>query len=103
MLKAVFRMKNSFLLAIIVLGIVSYKKVCLTYAESGRYGIVVESSFCQDLNDKRCFFIADDQFLNKQKFLFEILRNIYQPLEFEEYIPFSKAWIEDASKYKVNG
>ncbi|EAT33747.1 AAEL013990-PA [Aedes aegypti] len=80
MFKAVFRMKNSVLLAIIVLGIVSYKKVCLTYAESGRY--------------------ADDQFLNKQKFLFEILRNIYQPLEFEEYIPFSKAWIEDASKYK---
>nr|XP_029724541.1 hexamerin-1.1-like [Aedes albopictus] len=78
-------MKRKYLynLAVIVVGVLcvaSNKQKYQVYAEDSAY--------------------ADDQFLNKQKFIFEILRNIYQPLEFEEYLPFTKSWIEDASKYK---
>ncbi|XP_058465153.1 hexamerin-1.1-like [Malaya genurostris] len=43
---------------------------------------------------------ADDSLLWKQKFLFEILRNVYQPLENEEFKPFFKSWISDELKYK---
>ncbi|XP_062553866.1 hexamerin-1.1-like isoform X2 [Armigeres subalbatus] len=48
----------------------------------------------------RVWAANDGKFLEKQKFFFEILRNIYQPLEFEQYQPYTKNWIEDASKYK---
>ncbi|XP_065086351.1 hexamerin-1.1-like [Ochlerotatus camptorhynchus] len=46
---------------------------------------------------------ADKELLLKQKFFFEILRNIYQPLEFQVYLPYTKTWIEDESKYKDFG
>ncbi|KAL9692654.1 hypothetical protein quinque_016425 [Culex quinquefasciatus] len=42
---------------------------------------------------------ASKDLLVKQKFFFEILRNIYQPLEFEEYLPYTKSWVEDETKY----
>uniref|UniRef100_A0AAG5DSW4 Hexamerin A n=1 Tax=Anopheles atroparvus TaxID=41427 RepID=A0AAG5DSW4_ANOAO len=42
---------------------------------------------------------ADKQFLVKQKFFFEILRHLHQPIAFEEYLPFTAHWIADESKY----
>ncbi|XP_039446838.1 hexamerin-1.1-like [Culex pipiens pallens] len=42
---------------------------------------------------------ADKDFLMKQKFFFEMLRNIQLPLMFEEYLPYTKTWIADESKY----
>ncbi|XP_055621812.1 hexamerin-1.1-like [Toxorhynchites rutilus septentrionalis] len=42
---------------------------------------------------------ADKEFLLKQKFFLDILRNIYQPLGLEEYLPYSSGWISDESKY----
>ncbi|KFB46507.1 hypothetical protein ZHAS_00014498 [Anopheles sinensis] len=42
---------------------------------------------------------ADKDFLFKQKFFFEVLRNIHLPLQFEEYLPYTKSYITDESKY----
>ncbi|XP_050074030.1 hexamerin-1.1 [Anopheles maculipalpis] len=42
---------------------------------------------------------ADKDFLFKQKFFFEVLRNIHLPLKYEEYIPYTKTWVADESKY----
>uniref|UniRef100_A0A182IM30 Hemocyanin_N domain-containing protein n=1 Tax=Anopheles atroparvus TaxID=41427 RepID=A0A182IM30_ANOAO len=42
---------------------------------------------------------ADKEFLYKQKFFFEVLRNIHLPLQFEEYLPYTKSYVTDESKY----
>ncbi|XP_062553868.1 hexamerin-1.1-like [Armigeres subalbatus] len=42
---------------------------------------------------------ADKEFLVKQKFFFEVFRNIHLPLKYEEYIPYTKTWVIDESKY----
>ncbi|XP_035914531.1 hexamerin-1.1 [Anopheles stephensi] len=42
---------------------------------------------------------ADKDFLFKQKFFFEVLRNIHLPLKYEEYMPYTKTWVADESKY----
>ncbi|EAT40204.1 AAEL008045-PA [Aedes aegypti] len=42
---------------------------------------------------------ADKDFLMKQKFFFEILRNIHMPLQYEEYMMYTKMWVEDSTKY----
>ncbi|XP_053678710.1 hexamerin-1.1-like [Anopheles nili] len=42
---------------------------------------------------------ASKEFLEKQKFFFEILRHIHQPISFEEYLPFTGRWVGDTSKY----
>ncbi|XP_065086313.1 hexamerin-1.1-like [Ochlerotatus camptorhynchus] len=42
---------------------------------------------------------ADKEFLVKQKFFFEVFRNIHLPLMFEEYMPYTKTWISDETKY----
>uniref|UniRef100_A0A2M4AHT9 Putative hexamerin-1.1 n=1 Tax=Anopheles triannulatus TaxID=58253 RepID=A0A2M4AHT9_9DIPT len=44
--------------------------------------------------------IADKEFLSKQKFFFEILRHLHQPLAIEEYLPYAKGWIQEQSKYR---
>ncbi|XP_055629279.1 hexamerin-1.1-like [Toxorhynchites rutilus septentrionalis] len=43
---------------------------------------------------------ADKQFLAKQKFFFEVFRNIHLPLTFEEYLPYTNSWVSDEAKYK---
>ncbi|XP_062554377.1 hexamerin-1.1-like [Armigeres subalbatus] len=45
------------------------------------------------------FKYADKEFLVKQKFFFEVFRNIHLPLTFEEYLPYTKTWVVDESKY----
>ncbi|XP_055612202.1 hexamerin-1.1-like [Uranotaenia lowii] len=42
---------------------------------------------------------ADKDFLLKQKFFFEILRNIHLPLQYEEYMPYTKIYVDDKTKY----
>ncbi|XP_055594474.1 hexamerin-1.1-like [Uranotaenia lowii] len=42
---------------------------------------------------------ADKEFLYKQKFFFEVFRNIHLPLTFEEYMPYTKFWVSDETKY----
>ncbi|EDO63733.1 AGAP005767-PA [Anopheles gambiae str. PEST] len=42
---------------------------------------------------------ADKEFLFKQKFFFEVLRNIHLPLKYDEYIPYTKTWVSDETKY----
>ncbi|XP_049299039.1 hexamerin-1.1-like [Anopheles funestus] len=42
---------------------------------------------------------ADKEFLVKQKFFFEILRHLHQPIAFEEYLPFTGRWVTDPNKY----
>ncbi|KFB50431.1 AGAP005766-PA-like protein [Anopheles sinensis] len=42
---------------------------------------------------------ADKEFLFKQKFFFEVLRNIHLPLKYEEYLPYTKTWVADETKY----
>ncbi|KAL9697206.1 hypothetical protein quinque_000647 [Culex quinquefasciatus] len=42
---------------------------------------------------------ADKDFLMKQKFFFEILRNIHMPLQYEEYMVYTKTWVEDMKMY----
>ncbi|XP_052862475.1 hexamerin-1.1-like [Anopheles cruzii] len=42
---------------------------------------------------------ADQEFLAKQKFFFEILRHLHQPIAVDEYLPHAKQWIVDQSKY----
>ncbi|XP_058121474.1 hexamerin-1.1-like [Anopheles ziemanni] len=42
---------------------------------------------------------ADKDFLFKQKFFFEVLRNIHLPLKYEEYMPYTKSWVADETKY----
>uniref|UniRef100_A0A182PLV5 Hexamerin A n=1 Tax=Anopheles epiroticus TaxID=199890 RepID=A0A182PLV5_9DIPT len=42
---------------------------------------------------------ADKELLFKQKFFFEVLRNIHLPLKCEEYIPYTKTWVSDETKY----
>ncbi|EAU77183.1 AGAP010658-PA, partial [Anopheles gambiae str. PEST] len=42
---------------------------------------------------------ADKEFLVKQKFFFEILRHLHQPIAFEEYLPYTSRWVTDPSKY----
>ncbi|XP_058830441.1 hexamerin-1.1-like [Topomyia yanbarensis] len=44
-------------------------------------------------------YVADKEFLMKQKFFFEVLRNIHMPLQYEEYLPYTKTWVEDKTKY----
>lgn len=38
----------------------------------------------------------------KQKFFFEILRNIHMPLQYEEYMMYTKTWVEDMKMYNVS-
>lgn len=38
----------------------------------------------------------------KQKFFFEILRNIHMPLQYEEYMVYTKTWVEDMKMYNVS-
>ncbi|KXJ69860.1 hypothetical protein RP20_CCG025596 [Aedes albopictus] len=45
------------------------------------------------------FKYADKEFLVKQKFFFEVFRNIHLPLTFEEYMPYTKTWVFDETKY----
>ncbi|XP_052862406.1 hexamerin-1.1-like [Anopheles cruzii] len=42
---------------------------------------------------------ADKEMLFKMKFFFEVLRNIHMPLKYDEYMPYTKTWITDESKY----
>ncbi|XP_058832971.1 hexamerin-1.1-like [Topomyia yanbarensis] len=42
---------------------------------------------------------ADKEFLEKQKFFFEVFRNIHLPLTFDEYVPYTKTWVTDETKY----
>uniref|UniRef100_A0A182QWM5 Hexamerin A n=1 Tax=Anopheles farauti TaxID=69004 RepID=A0A182QWM5_9DIPT len=42
---------------------------------------------------------ADKDFVGKQKFFFEILRHLHQPIAFDEYLPYTKRWIAEPSKY----
>ncbi|KAL1394530.1 hypothetical protein pipiens_003032 [Culex pipiens pipiens] len=59
--------------------------------------VVVSGSYTPSL--KTDITYADKDFLLKQKFFFEILRNIHLPLQYEEYLPYSKVWVEDKSLY----
>lgn len=46
--------------------------------------------------------VADKDFLEKQKFLFEIVYRIEDPLMFEEYIKLGDKFIVDKSYYTVS-
>jgi len=46
--------------------------------------------------------IADKNFLEKQKFLFEIVKNIDEPLMFEEWIKMGQNLIVDKAQYEVS-
>lgn len=46
--------------------------------------------------------IADKEFLNKQKFLFEIVHRIDDPLRFAEWIKLGDQLIVDKSYYNVS-
>ncbi|XP_055528930.1 hexamerin-1.1-like [Wyeomyia smithii] len=50
--------------------------------------------------EKPVKYVADKDFLMKQKFFFEILRNIHIPLQYEEYMMYTKSWVEDKAMYK---
>ncbi|XP_065077739.1 hexamerin-1.1-like [Ochlerotatus camptorhynchus] len=60
---------------------------------------VVVSGSEYKTNVKTDLTFADKDFLLKQKFFFEILRNIHLPLQYEEYLPYTKTWIGDETKY----
>lgn len=46
--------------------------------------------------------IADKNFLEKQKFLFEIVHRIDEPLMFEEWIKMGQKLITDKAQYEVS-
>ncbi|XP_055529724.1 hexamerin-1.1-like [Wyeomyia smithii] len=60
--------------------------------------VVVSGSYSPPVV-KNDVIYADKDFLMKEKFFFEILRNIQLPVQFEEYLPYTKLWVEDKSKY----
>ncbi|XP_037814271.1 arylphorin subunit A4-like [Lucilia sericata] len=57
---------------------------------------------CSSVVDKK-FRIADKEFLAKQKFLFEIVYRIEDPLMFEEWIKMGKSFVFDKSGYTHYG
>ncbi|EAT33748.1 AAEL013983-PA [Aedes aegypti] len=65
--------------------------LCLVVLTSAAY-VPVEKSVTG-------FKYADKEFLVKQKFFFEVFRNIHLPLTFEEYMPYTKTWVFDETKY----
>ncbi|XP_053687490.1 hexamerin-1.1-like [Sabethes cyaneus] len=50
--------------------------------------------------EKAVKYVADKDFLMKQKFFFEVLRNIHMPLQYEEYMMYTKSWVEDKTMYQ---
>lgn len=61
-------------------------------------GLVAAASFHQTHEVK----IADKEFLEKQKFLFEIVYRVEDPLMFEEYIKKGEKFYFEQSYYTVS-
>lgn len=61
-------------------------------------GLVAAASF-HTTNEVK---IADKTFLERQKFLFEIVYRVEDPLMFEEWIKFGDKFIVDKSYYTVS-
>lgn len=61
-------------------------------------GLVVATSLHKTHEVK----IADKEFLAKQKFLFEIVYRVEDPLMFDEYIKIGKAFTFEKSSFSVS-
>ncbi|XP_058830440.1 hexamerin-1.1-like [Topomyia yanbarensis] len=75
--------------------IVATVAVCLAIVVSG--SLITDDDRRDDKRDDKR--VADKEILKKQKFFFEVLRNIHMPLKYDEYLPYTKTIVEDKTKY----